>query len=232
MGFAERFLAGTFNRPHHEIVDHRVYAICSDGDLMEGLSYEAASLAGTNGARQARLLLRRQPHHDRRHDLDLVHRGSRARFEALGWHVQTVADVNDLDALREAIAKAQAETARPSIIIVRSHIAYRRAARGRHGEGARLAARRGRGRGDEGGARLGPRQALLRPGRGLRAHERGRARQRARDGSGSSASRTGRRRSRASASAGTPPGPAASAPGSCPSSRRARTSRRATPARR
>src|SRR5207253_2171912 len=48
MAFAERFLAGTFNRPHHEIVDHRLYAICSDGDLMEGVSYESGSLAGTN----------------------------------------------------------------------------------------------------------------------------------------------------------------------------------------
>src|SRR5207253_5086602 len=48
-GIAERFLADTFNRPHHDIVDHRVYCICSDGDLMEGLSYESASIAGTNG---------------------------------------------------------------------------------------------------------------------------------------------------------------------------------------
>ena len=107
MGIAERFLAGTFNRPHHEIVDHRVYAICSDGDLMEGVSYEAASIAGHARARQAHLLLRRQPHHDRRHDVDLVHRGRAARFEAQGWHVQYVADVNDLDALRDAIANAQ-----------------------------------------------------------------------------------------------------------------------------
>ena len=75
LGFAERFLAHTFNRPHHMPVDHRVYVICSDGDLMEGVSYETASLAGTNGTRQARLLLRRQPHHDRRDDIDLVHRG-------------------------------------------------------------------------------------------------------------------------------------------------------------
>ena len=50
MGFAERFLADTFNRPHHTIVDHRIYVICSDGDLMEGVSYEAGSLAGTTAS--------------------------------------------------------------------------------------------------------------------------------------------------------------------------------------
>jgi transketolase len=124
MGFAERFLAARFNRPHHEIVDHRIYAICSDGDLMEGLSYEAASLAGTNGL--GRLVYF---YDDNRISIDgtteisfTEDRG--ARFEALGWHVQHVADVNDLDALRAAIAEAQAETARPSIVVVRSHIAY------------------------------------------------------------------------------------------------------------
>ena len=77
MAFAERFLAATFNRPHHELVDHHVYAICSDGDLMEGVSYEAASIAGHERTREAHLLLRRQPHHDRRHHRDLLHRGSR-----------------------------------------------------------------------------------------------------------------------------------------------------------
>jgi transketolase len=124
MGIAERFLAGRFNRPHHEIVDHRVYAICSDGDLMEGLSYEAASLAGTNGLGKLVYF-----YDDNRISIDgtteisfTEDRG--ARFEALGWHVQRVGDVNDLDALRAAIAGAQAETARPSIIVVRSHIAY------------------------------------------------------------------------------------------------------------
>jgi transketolase len=124
MGFAERFLAATFNRPQHEIVDHHVYAICSDGDLMEGLSYEAASLAGTNGLGKLVYF-----YDDNRISIDgttsisfTEDRG--ARFEALGWHVQHVADVNDLDALREAIANAKAETGKPSLIVVRSHIAY------------------------------------------------------------------------------------------------------------
>ncbi|HVC88777.1 MAG TPA: transketolase [Gaiellaceae bacterium] len=124
MGFAERFLAATFNRPLHEVVDHRVYVICSDGDLMEGLSYEAGSLAGTNGL--GRLVYF---YDDNRITIDgttsISFTEDRAkRFEALGWHVQSVADVNDLEALRAAIASAQAELERPSMIVVRSHIAF------------------------------------------------------------------------------------------------------------
>ena len=75
MAIAERFLADRFNRPGSEVVDHHIYAICSDGDMMEGISQEAASIAGQLRARQARRLLRRQPHHDRRKHLDLLRRG-------------------------------------------------------------------------------------------------------------------------------------------------------------
>ncbi len=124
MAFAERFLAQRFNRPHHEPVDHRVYVICSDGDLMEGVSYEAASLAGTNAL--GKLVYFYDDNHisiDGTTAISFTEdRG--ARFEALGWHVQHVADVNDLDALRAAITAAQDETKRPSMIVVRSHIAY------------------------------------------------------------------------------------------------------------
>ena len=124
MAFAERFLAGTFNRPHHELVDHRVYAICSDGDLMEGVSYESGSLAGTN--KLGKLIYFYDDNHitiDGTTAISFTEdRG--ARFEAQGWHVQHVADANDLTAVREAIANAQAETERPSMIVVRSHIAY------------------------------------------------------------------------------------------------------------
>jgi transketolase len=124
MAIAERFLAGTFNRPHHDPVDHRVYVICSDGDLMEGLSYEAGSIAGTNGLGKLVYF-----YDDNRITIDgttaISFTEDRAkRFEALGWHVQSVADVNDLDALRAAIASAQGEVERPSMIIVRSHIGY------------------------------------------------------------------------------------------------------------
>jgi transketolase len=124
MAIAERFLAGRFNRPHHTIVDHRVYAICSDGDLMEGVSSEAGSFAGTNGLGKLVYF-----YDDNRISIDgtteisfTEDRG--ARFEAFGWHVQHVGDVNDLTTLRAAIADAQAETSRPSLIVVRSHIAY------------------------------------------------------------------------------------------------------------
>ena len=124
MAIAERFLADTFNRAKHEVVDHHVYAICSDGDLMEGLSYEAGSIAGTNGL--GKLIYFYDDNHitiDGTTSISFTE--DRAlRFEALGWHVQSVADVNDLGALRSAIAEAQAETVRPSIVIVRSHIAY------------------------------------------------------------------------------------------------------------
>jgi transketolase len=124
MGIAERFLADTFNRPHHTIVDHRVYAICSDGDLMEGLSYEAGSLAGTNGL--GKLIYFYDDNHitiDGTTSISFTEDRA-ARFEALGWHVQSIADANDLDAYREAIAQAQDETSKPSIVIVRSHIAF------------------------------------------------------------------------------------------------------------
>jgi transketolase len=124
MGFAERFLADTFNRPHHRLVDHRVYAICSDGDLMEGVSYEAGSLAGTNGL--GNLIYFYDDNHitiDGTTSISFTEDRAK-RFDALGWHVQSVADANDLGALRDAIAQAQAETRRPSMIIVRSHIGF------------------------------------------------------------------------------------------------------------
>jgi transketolase len=125
MAIAERFLAGTFNRPHHTIVDHKIYAICSDGDLMEGLSYEAGSLAGQLGLGQ--LIYFYDDNHitiDGTTSLSFSREDKHARFEAQGWHVQNVADVNDLEALRAAIAEAQQVGDRPSMIIVRSHIAY------------------------------------------------------------------------------------------------------------
>src|SRR4051794_40285561 len=124
MGFAERFLAATFNRPQHEMVDHRVYAICSDGDLMEGLSYESASLAGTNGL--GKLVYFYDDNHitiDGTTAISFTEDRAK-RFEALGWHVQHVDDANDLAAFREAIANAHDETDKPSMIIVRSHIAF------------------------------------------------------------------------------------------------------------
>jgi transketolase len=124
MGIAERFLADTFNRPHHTIVDHRVYAICSDGDLMEGVSYESGSIAGTNGL--GKLLYFYDDNHitiDGTTAISFTEDRAK-RFEALGWHVQHVHDANDLDAFRETIANAHEVTDRPSVVIVRSHIAF------------------------------------------------------------------------------------------------------------
>jgi transketolase len=122
--FAERFLAELFNRPFDEIVDHRVYAICSDGDLMEGVSNEAASIAGTNGL--GKLVYFYDDNHITIDGTTAVSftedRGK--RFEAQGWHVQHVDDANDLDLLREVIANAQKETEKPSLVIIHSHIAF------------------------------------------------------------------------------------------------------------
>src|SRR5207253_4854663 len=123
-GIAERFLAERYNRPYDEIVDHRVYSICSDGDLMEGVSNEAASIAGTLGL--GKLVYFYDDNHitiDGTTSISFTEDRA-ARFEAQGWHVQSVADANDLASLREAIERAHEESARPSMIIVRSHIAY------------------------------------------------------------------------------------------------------------
>jgi transketolase len=127
VGFAiaERFLAERYNRPYDEIVDHHVYAICSDGDLMEGVSDEAASIAGQLGL--GKLVYFYDDNHitiDGTTSISFSGEDKGARLAAQGWHVQHVADANDLRALRAAIAEAQAETERPSLIVVRSHIGY------------------------------------------------------------------------------------------------------------
>jgi transketolase len=125
MGIAERFLADRFNRPHHTIVDHHVYVVCSDGDLMEGVSYEAGSIAGQNAL--GKLVYFYDDNHitiDGTTAISFAREDKGARFEAQGWHVQRVDDANDLDGLREAIAAARAETTKPSVIIIRSHIAF------------------------------------------------------------------------------------------------------------
>ncbi len=123
MAIAERFLAATFNRPGYPIFDHYTYAIVSDGDLMEGISHEAASLAGHLGLGKLIYLY---------DDNDISIEGSTdltftedvaARFRAYGWHVQAV-DGYDLQGIEGAIRAAQAEKERPSLIICRTHIAY------------------------------------------------------------------------------------------------------------
>src|SRR2546429_2223736 len=111
MGIAERFLAGTFNRPHHTIVDHRTYVICSDGDMMEGVSNEAASIAGQLGL--GKLVYFYDDNHitiDGTTSVSFSVEDRGRRLEAQGWHVQWVDDANDLDSLRGAIKAAQDES--------------------------------------------------------------------------------------------------------------------------
>jgi transketolase len=125
LALAQRFLADRYNRPLHEVVDSFVYAICSDGDLMEGVCQEAASIAGQHGL--GRLVY---VYDDNRITIDgstavsFDREDKGARFEAYGWHVQHVGDPNDLDALRAAFAAGRAERERPSLIVLRTEIAY------------------------------------------------------------------------------------------------------------
>ena len=197
LAIAQRFLADRWNRPHHAIVDSWVYAICSDGDMMEGVTQESASIAGQLGL--GRLVYVYDDNHitiDGSTTISYAGEDKGKRFEAYGWHVQHVDDPNDLDALRAAFSAARAEDARPSLR--RSPLAHRLpgAERDRHGEVARLAARRGRGAADEGGARLGSGRDVRRPRRRSRPHGgRARAGRCSPRGLGGAARRMGRRAS-------------------------------------
>ena len=124
MAMAEKHLAAVYNKPGYNIVEHYTYGICGDGDMMEGISHEAASLAGTLGLGKLIFL-----YDDNLISLDgptdlSFTEDVQARFKAYHWHVQTVADGNDLGALEKAIEAAQAETGKPSIIAVRTVIGY------------------------------------------------------------------------------------------------------------
>ena len=124
MAIAEAQLAALFNRTGHSIINHRTYFLASDGDLMEGVSHEACSLAGH--LKLGRLI---GFYDDNRITIDgstdLAFSDNTARrFESYGWHVQRIANGNDLDAIDAAIERAQRVTERPSLIIVRTHIAW------------------------------------------------------------------------------------------------------------
>jgi len=123
MAIAERFLATTFNRPGYDVIDHYIYGIVSDGDLMEGVSAEAASLAGHLGLGKLNYLYDQN---------EITLAGTiglsfsediPARFRAIGWHVQEI-DGMDTDQVRAALAAAQAETERPSLICARTVIGF------------------------------------------------------------------------------------------------------------
>ncbi len=125
MAMAEAHLAAVFNRPGHEIVDHRTWVFCGDGDLMEGASHEAASLAGHLGLGKLICVF---------DDNRITIEGSTSlscsddaalRFKSYGWHVRNVGDrADDLETLTAAFEEACREKERPSLIIVRSHIGY------------------------------------------------------------------------------------------------------------
>lgn len=124
MALAERWLAARFNRPDHEIVDHRTVVFCSDGDLMEGISHEAAEIAGHQKLGKLLWIF---------DDNEITIEGSTelasstdqlGRFESMGWHVQVVEDGNDLVALDRAIRSAHQESERPSLIALRTRIAW------------------------------------------------------------------------------------------------------------
>ena len=124
MAIAEKHLAATYNRPGFNVVDHHTFVLCGDGDLMEGISHEAASLAGTLQAGQADRAVRRQSDLAGRADEWSFTEDVYKRFEAYNWHVQRVADGNDLDAIEAAIAAAKAVKDKPSLIGVRTVIGY------------------------------------------------------------------------------------------------------------
>jgi transketolase len=121
---AEAYLAARYNRPGFNLIDHTTYGIAGDGDLMEGVSAEAASLAGH--LKLGKLIF----FYDNNHvslsaGTHMTFTEDRAlRFEAYGWHTQNVDDGNDLEAIDRALRNAQAETSRPSLILVRTHLGY------------------------------------------------------------------------------------------------------------
>jgi transketolase len=124
MAMAQRYLAGRYHRPGFPVMDHHVYAIVSDGDLMEGVASEAASLAGTLGL--GRLIYLYDDNHisiEGSTDIAFTENVGK-RFEAYGWQVLRVTDGNDLQAIEQAVNEARADSERPSLICIRTHIGY------------------------------------------------------------------------------------------------------------
>ena len=125
MAIAEAHLAAVFNRPGHDIVDHYTYAICSDGDLMEGASHEAASIAGH--LKLGKIIFIYDDNHisiEGKTEIAFSDDVAR-RFEGYHWHVQNLGEkANDLAAITRALRRAQQEKDRPSLIILRTHIGY------------------------------------------------------------------------------------------------------------
>jgi transketolase len=126
VGFAiaQRHMAARFNKPGFELFNYHIYGICSDGDMMEGVASEAASIAGHLQLGNL-IFLYDDNHITIEGNTNITFTEDVAqRFEAYGWHVQTLPDGNDTAAVRDAIHNAQAETTRPSFIKIRTHIGY------------------------------------------------------------------------------------------------------------
>ncbi|MEX0761880.1 MAG: transketolase [Dehalococcoidia bacterium] len=124
MAIAERMLGATYNRPGHDIVDHHIYCIASDGDMMEGVASEAASLAGTLELGKL-VCLYDDNNISIEGDTDIAFlEDVPARFRAYGWHVIGPVEGNDIRALETAIREGRDETQRPSLIVVRTTIGY------------------------------------------------------------------------------------------------------------
>ena len=187
MALAERWLAERFNKPGYNVVDHYTYALCSDGDLMEGVASEAASIAGF--LKLGKLIYFYDDNTitiDGHTDLAFSENVG-MRFEAYGWHVQHVSDVNDLDSLRNAIKEAQRVTDQPSMIIMKTVIAYGSPNKTQHRRSSRLAPGQGRGDPHQAKPRLALGRDLLRARRSAAAHPPG---HRARRGDGRRSGRT------------------------------------------
>ena len=124
MAIAEAQLAARYNRDGHTVIDHRTWALVSDGDLMEGVAAEAASMAGHLQLGKL-ICLYDDNYVTLAAGTDITFSEDRAaRFLSYGWHVETITDGNDLDAIDQAIRRAQEITDKPSMILVRTHIGY------------------------------------------------------------------------------------------------------------
>ncbi len=124
MAIAERYLAAYYNRPGFPVVDHYIYEIVSDGDLMEGVASEAASIAGH--LKLSKLVYLYDDNHisiDGNTEITFSEDVGK-RFEAYGWYVQHVSDADNLNELQEAVERARKNGERPSLVLVRSHIGY------------------------------------------------------------------------------------------------------------
>jgi len=124
MAIARRHLAARFDRPGHALFGHRIWVLASDGDLMEGVAAEAASLAGHLGLSELKVV-----YDDNRISIDgptglAFSEDVGARFAAQGWRVLSIDDGNDLDAIDAALDEAARETARPTLVVTRTHIGY------------------------------------------------------------------------------------------------------------